>query len=73
MDMTPSQKAKITRQKHREAQRAKEAESREVKAKLKASLLTVVDNEEATPAEKLEASRLILDIDERVKTIYDKR
>lgn len=43
MDMTPSQKAKITRQKHREAQRAKEAESREVKAKLKASLLTVVD------------------------------
>lgn len=55
MDMTPSQKAKITRQKHREAQRAKEAESREVKAKLKASLLTVVDNEEATPAEKLDA------------------
>lgn len=27
MDMTPSQKAKITRQKHREAQRAKEAEN----------------------------------------------
>lgn len=26
MDMTPSQKAKITRQKHREAPRAKEAQ-----------------------------------------------
>lgn len=62
MDMTPSQKAKIIRQKHREAQRAKEAESREVKAKLKASLLTVVDNEEATPAEKLEASKLLMEL-----------
>ena len=50
---------KSAKQKHREAQRAKEAESREVKAKLKASLLTVVDNEEATPAEKLEASKLL--------------
>ena len=62
MDMTPSQKAQITRKKHREAQRAREAESREVKAKLKASLLTVVDNEEASPAEKLEASKLLMEL-----------
>lgn len=62
MDMTPSQKAQITRKKHREAQRAREAESRELKAKLKESLLTVVDNKEATPAEKLEASKLLIEL-----------
>jgi hypothetical protein len=62
MDMTPSQKAKITRQKHKEAQMAKEAESRELKAKLKESLLTVVDNKEATPAEKLEAYKLLMEL-----------
>ena len=62
MDMTPSQKAKITRQKHREAQRAKEAESREVKAKLKACLISVVESKEAKPAEKLEASKLLMEL-----------
>ena len=52
------------------------AEVREKKAeyaKKKANALQIVNADDSTAAEKLEASRLILDIDERVKTIYDKR
>ena len=52
------------------------AEVREQKAeyaKMRANALQIVNADDSTAAEKLEASRLILDIDERVKTIYDKR
>ena len=42
-------------------------------AKMRANALQIVNADDSTAAEKLEASRLILDIDERVKTIYDKR
>ena len=52
------------------------AEVREKKAeyaKMRANALQIVNADDSTAAEKLEASRLIQDIDERVKTIYDKR
>ena len=52
------------------------AEVREKKAeyeKMRANALQTVNADDSTAAKKLEASRLILDIDERVKTIYDKR
>ena len=52
------------------------AEVREKKAeyaKMRANALQIVNADDSTAAEKLKASRLILDIDERVKTIYDKR
>ena len=52
------------------------AEVREKKAeyaKMRANALQIVNADDSTAAEKLEASRLILDIDERVKHIYDKR
>ena len=52
------------------------AEVREKKAeyaKMRANALQIVNADDSTAAEKLEASRLILDIGERVKTIYDKR
>ena len=52
------------------------AEVREKKAeyaKMRANALQIVNADDSTAAEKLEASCLILDIDERVKTIYDKR
>lgn len=52
------------------------AEVREKKAeyaKMRANALQIVNADDSTAAEKLEASRLIPDIDERVKTIYDKR
>lgn len=60
--MTPSEKAQETREKNREARRQKEAESRELKAKIKDSLLSVVESNEAKPAEKLEASKLLMDL-----------
>ena len=52
------------------------AEVRERKAeyaKMRATALQIVNADDSTAAEKLEASRLILDIDERVKNVYDKR
>lgn len=52
------------------------AEVREKKAeyaKMRATALQIVNADDSTAAEKLEASRLILDIDERVKNVYDKR
>lgn len=62
MEKTPSQKAAETRQKHRESQKRKEAEKRELTAKLKAGLLSVVEDDTAKPAEKLEASRLLMEL-----------
>ena len=52
------------------------AEVRERKAeyaKMRETALQIVNADDSTAAEKLEASRLILDIDERVKNVYDKR
>lgn len=60
MNMTPSEKARETRQRHKEARERKEAENKEIKLKLKNSLLSIVDSEEAKPAEKLEASKLLI-------------
>ena len=54
--MTPSQKSQETRQKNIETKRAKEAEKQAFKSKIKEGLLSVVDNREATPAEKLETA-----------------
>ena len=52
------------------------AEVREKKAeyaKMRATALQIVNADDSTAAEKLEASRLILGLDARVKTLYDKR
>ena len=57
--MTASEKARATRARHKEAHKLREAERRETIARIKAGLLSVLDNEKATPAEKLEASRLL--------------
>lgn len=60
--MTASDKARETRAKHREAQKRKEADRKEALEKMKRGLLSVVDSEEATPAEKLEASKLLREL-----------
>ena len=60
--MTPAQKATETRKRNQEAREARTAENREIKAKIKESLLTVIEHREATPAEKLEASKLLLNL-----------
>ena len=57
--MTPSQKAEETRRKHRENQDRKYKEGLALKAKLRETWLSIIDSEEATTAEKLEASKLL--------------
>ena len=59
--MTPADKARDTRKRNTEARKQKEAEKRELRAKVKGSLLTILDNEEASPEEKLEASKLLME------------
>lgn len=55
-------KAQETRRANREAREKKRAEREELREKVKAGLVSVVEDYEATAAEKLEASRLLLQI-----------
>lgn len=55
-------KAQETRRSNREAREKKRAEREELREKVKAGLVSVVEDYEATAAEKLEASRLLLQI-----------
>ena len=59
--MKPADKARETRKRNTEARQRKEAEKRELRAKVKGNLLTILDNEEASPEEKLEASKLLME------------
>ena len=62
MGLKPADKARETRKRNTEARKRKEAEQRELRAKVKGSLLTILDNEEASPEEKLEASKLLMEL-----------
>lgn len=62
MSKTPTEKAKETRQKHREIQKRKEQEHKEAIEAMKRGLLEVLDSPEATPTEKLEASKLLKEL-----------
>lgn len=62
MELKPADKARETRKRNTEARKRKEAEQRELRAKVKGSLLTILDNEEASPEEKLEASKLLMEL-----------
>lgn len=59
--MKPADKARETRKRNTEARQRREAEKRELRAKVKGSLLNILDNEEASPEEKLEASKLLME------------
>jgi len=61
MVQKPADKARETRKRNTEARQRKEAEKRELRAKVKGSLLTILDNEQASPEEKLEASKLLME------------
>ena len=61
MVQKPADKAWETRKRNTEARQRKEAEKRELRAKVKGSLLTILDNEQASPEEKLEASKLLME------------
>ena len=60
--MKPVDKARETRKRNTEARKRKEAEQRELRAKVKGSLLTILDSEGASPEEKLEASKLLMEL-----------
>jgi hypothetical protein len=62
MNLTPAQKAIATRKRNTEFRKRKEAEKKEIIAKVKGGLLSVLDSEEASPEEKLEASKLLMEL-----------
>ena len=66
--MTPQEKQRETRQKHKEAQQRKRAAAKEDLELIRKGLQDVPASEEATPAEKLESSKLLLELDRRTGT-----
>lgn len=60
--MTPTEKQVETRRKNREAQKQKEAERRAERELIRRNLKAVLESEEATPAERLESSKLLLEM-----------
>ena len=61
--MTPQEKQRETRRKHREAQKQKQAEKAEERKLIRQSLKAVLESKEATAAERLECSKLLLEMD----------
>lgn len=57
--MSQYDKAIETRRKHKEAQKAKEKEHKRICESVKNALLEVVESEDATVAQKLEASVIL--------------
>lgn len=68
--MTPQEKAEATRREHQEARRAKEAAAAEDLKLIRKSLEDVLHSDEATPAEKLESSKLLLELTKHPKYGY---
>lgn len=60
--MTPQEKARATRQQHQEAQKQKRVAAATELELIRKSLREVLESENATPAEKLESSKLLLEI-----------
>lgn len=60
--MTATEKREATRQKNAESRKRKEAEARAERELIRKNLLQVLESEEATPAERLESSKLLLEL-----------
>lgn len=60
--MTPQEKANATRQQYKEAQRRKRADFEAERELIRKSLHSVLESEEATPAERLESSKLLMEL-----------
>ena len=60
--MTPQEKARITREKHREAQIAMYREKRDAINTAKAALVRAMDSKELSPSETIQAAQLLVDI-----------
>lgn len=60
--MTPNEKAVETRREHKEAQKAKERERREIREKMKKTCLRVIDDPSASSADKIKAVEILQDL-----------
>ena len=60
--MTPSEKAVETRRKHKEARDQKYREERQLKELMKKSLQEVLESDQATVDQKLEASKILSEL-----------
>ena len=60
--MTPAEKARETRQKHAEAQRARYEAQRKAIETARMALLRVMEREDTTPEQILEAAKLLKEI-----------
>ena len=63
MTTTQAVKAADTRKRHTEARKLKEAQKHQERELIKQNLLIVLNSTEATPAERLESSRLLLELE----------
>lgn len=60
--MTPSEKAVETRRKHKEARDQKDREKRQIKESMKKALQEVLESDQATVDQKLEASKILSEL-----------
>lgn len=60
--MNRTERQNETRQRNAEARKRKEAERREERELIRKNLLQVLQSEDATPAERLESSKLLLEL-----------
>lgn len=58
--MTTTEKREATRQRNAESRKRKEAEARRERELIRKNLLQVLESEDATPAERLESSKLLM-------------
>lgn len=61
-ELTPQEKQRETRRKHKEAQKQREAERTEERELIRRNLKAVLESDEATPRERLECSKLLLEM-----------
>lgn len=61
--MTPQEKAKATRQEHKDAAKKRLAERNAERELIRKNLIAVLQSEDATPAERLESSKILLELD----------
>ena len=60
--MTPAEKAKETRKKHKEIQDRKRAEELRAKEAIRKSCVEILESDEMTPGQKLEATKILHEI-----------
>lgn len=60
--MTTTEKREATRQKNAAARKEKDRAARAERELIRKSLLQVLESEDATPAERLESSKLLLEL-----------